>query len=136
MKIAIIGSGISGLSSALLLSQNHDITLIESDNRFGGHANTVNVIEQENTIPVDTGFIVYNELNYPNLVGFSEDPIVSSDVISSPLSLLVDLKGSMRVGTRLFKLIGWHGSLGHAHRITQLMVNYSDIDKADHAEVL
>jgi hypothetical protein len=50
--------------------------------------------------------------------------------------LLVDLKGSMRVGPRLFKLIGWHGSLGHAHRITQLMVNYSDIDKADHAEVL
>jgi hypothetical protein len=42
----------------------------------------------------------------------------------------------MRVGTRLFKLIGWHGSLGHAHRITQLMVNYSNIDKADHAEVL
>ena len=44
MKIAIIGSGISGLSSALLLSQKHDITLVESDNRFGGHANTVNVI--------------------------------------------------------------------------------------------
>ena len=80
-------------------------------------------------------YIEYTNSN-PNLVGFSEDPIVSSDVISSPLSLLVDLKGSMRVGTRLFKLIGWHGSLGHAHRITQLMVNYSDIDKADHAEVL
>ena len=69
MKIAIIGSGISGLSSALLLSQDHDITLFESNDRFGGHANTVIVSENKKLIPVDTGFIVYNELNYPNLVG-------------------------------------------------------------------
>ena len=69
MKIAIIGSGISGLSSALLLSQDHDITLFESNDRFGGHANTVTVSENKKLIPVDTGFIVYNELNYPNLVG-------------------------------------------------------------------
>ena len=90
MKIAIIGSGISGLSSALLLSQNHDITLIESDNRFGGHANTVNVIEQENTIPVDTGFIVYNELNYPNLVGFFK--WLEVETISSDMSFAVSAR--------------------------------------------
>ena len=90
MKIAIIGSGISGLSSALLLSQNHDITLIESDNRFGGHANTVNVIEQENTIPVDTGFIVYNELNYPNLVGFFK--WLKVETISSDMSFAVSAR--------------------------------------------
>ena len=70
MKIAIIGSGISGLSSALLLSQKHNITLFESNNRFGGHANTVEIMHKENVIPVDTGFIVYNKLNYPNLVSF------------------------------------------------------------------
>jgi len=90
MKIAIIGSGISGLSSALLLSQKHDITLIESDNRFGGHANTVNVIEQENTIPVDTGFIVYNELNYPNLVGFFK--WLEVETISSDMSFAVSAR--------------------------------------------
>ena len=69
MKIAIIGSGISGLSSALLLSQKHDITLFESSNRYGGHANTIDISVDKKTVPVDTGFIVYNELNYPNLVG-------------------------------------------------------------------
>ena len=90
MKIAIIGSGISGLSSALLLSQKHDITLIESDYRFGGHANTVNVIEQENTIPVDTGFIVYNELNYPNLVGFFK--WLEVETISSDMSFAVSAR--------------------------------------------
>ena len=90
MKIAIIGSGISGLSSALLLSQKHDITLIESDNRFGGHANTVNVIEQENTIPVDTGFIVYNALNYPNLVGFFK--WLEVETISSDMSFAVSAR--------------------------------------------
>ena len=90
MKIAIIGSGISGLSSALLLSQKHDITLIESDNRFGGHSNTVNVIEQENTIPVDTGFIVYNELNYPNLVGFFK--WLEVETISSDMSFAVSAR--------------------------------------------
>lgn len=70
MKIAIIGSGISGLSSALLLSQKHNITLFEINKRFGGHANTVDIMYKQSLIPVDTGFIVYNKLNYPNLIGF------------------------------------------------------------------
>ena len=66
MKIAIIGSGISGLSTALLLSQKHDITILEIDKRFGGHANTVEVKNKNVSINVDTGFIVFNKLNYPN----------------------------------------------------------------------
>ena len=83
MKIAIIGSGISGLSASLILSQEHEITLFETDKRFGGHANTVDVIDNQKSIPVDTGFIVYNELNYPNLVGFFKwlnVPTISSDM--------------------------------------------------------
>ena len=83
MKIAIIGSGISGLSASLILSQKHEITLFETDKRFGGHANTVDVIDNQESIPVDTGFIVYNELNYPNLVGFFKwlnVPTISSDM--------------------------------------------------------
>ena len=70
MKIAIIGSGISGLSTALLLSQKHQITIFEIDKRYGGHANTVEIKNEDSTINVDTGFIVFNKLNYPNLVGF------------------------------------------------------------------
>ena len=62
MKIAIIGSGISGLSASLILSQEHEITLFETDKRFGGHANTVDVIDNQESIPVDTGFIVYLSL--------------------------------------------------------------------------
>jgi len=67
MKIAIIGSGISGLSAAWLLNDLHDITVFEKASRLGGHSNTVDVDYDGTRVPVDTGFIVYNELNYPNL---------------------------------------------------------------------
>ena len=87
MKIAIIGSGISGLSSALLLSHEHKITLIESDMRFGGHANTITVSTKNGSVPVDTGFIVYNTLNYPNLVGFFD--FLNVETVSSDMSFAV-----------------------------------------------
>ena len=63
LRIAVIGSGISGLSSAWLLSQRHSVTLYESAPTIGGHSCT---IDWKGT-PVDTGFIVYNEGTYPNL---------------------------------------------------------------------
>jgi len=66
-RIAVIGSGISGLSCAWLLSQRHDVTLYEGASRLGGHANTVDVAQRRSAdVPVDTGFIVYNEATYPN----------------------------------------------------------------------
>lgn len=68
MKIAVAGSGISGLSTAWLLSQNHDVTVFERDGRLGGHSNTVDVDAPEGKVPVDTGFIVYNTASYPNLI--------------------------------------------------------------------
>lgn len=67
-KIAVVGSGISGLSCAWLLNQHHDITLFEKDDRLGGHSNTVSCELNNNTVDVDTGFIVFNPVNYPNLV--------------------------------------------------------------------
>jgi uncharacterized protein len=66
-SIAVIGTGISGMSAAWLLSQHHDVTVYESDRRVGGHSNTVTVAGAKGDIAVDTGFIVYNELTYPNL---------------------------------------------------------------------
>lgn len=65
-KIAIIGTGISGLSAAWLLSKTSDVVVYEKDTRLGGHSNTVDVPVKSGSIPVDTGFIVYNEPSYPN----------------------------------------------------------------------
>lgn len=64
-KIAIVGSGISGLTSAWLLSQQHDITLFEANDYLGGHTATVNVDVAGKTLAVDTGFIVFNDRTYP-----------------------------------------------------------------------
>ena len=68
MRIAIIGTGISGLTCAHLLGEHHDITVFERGERPGGHTNTVRVELGDETHDVDTGFIVYNERNYPGLV--------------------------------------------------------------------
>jgi uncharacterized protein len=66
-NIAVIGTGISGMSAAWLISQCHNVTVYECDRRVGGHSNTVTVESANGPIAVDTGFIVYNEETYPNL---------------------------------------------------------------------
>jgi predicted NAD/FAD-binding protein len=68
-RIAIVGTGISGLGSAYLLNPDHDITVYEKAARIGGHSRTVTVDYDGTQIPVDTGFIVFNKPNYPNLSG-------------------------------------------------------------------
>ena len=65
-RIAIVGSGVSGLSAAWLLSQAHDVVVYEKDARLGGHSNTFDVDLPSGRVPVDTGFIVYNQPSYPN----------------------------------------------------------------------
>jgi len=71
LRIAVIGTGISGMSAAWLLQKTHDITVYEKGQWIGGHSNTVDAVftnhGKRQTIPVDTGFIVYNERTYPNL---------------------------------------------------------------------
>ncbi len=68
MRIAIIGSGISGLAAGWYLSRKHEVSLFEKEPRLGGHTNTVIVENGGDPIPVDTGFIVHNDRTYPNLV--------------------------------------------------------------------
>ncbi len=67
-QIAVIGAGIAGLSSIWLLSQKYNVTLFERSDWYGGHANTVDVETRQGTFSIDTGFVVYNERNYPNLI--------------------------------------------------------------------
>ncbi|PKH39990.1 FAD-dependent oxidoreductase [Pseudomonas sp. 43NM1] len=68
MNIAIIGSGISGLTSAYLLNRRHDITVFEASDWVGGHTHTVDVTVDGQTHAVDTGFIVFNDWTYPNFI--------------------------------------------------------------------
>ncbi|MEH6455958.1 MAG: FAD-dependent oxidoreductase [Cocleimonas sp.] len=68
-SIAIIGSGITGLSASWLLHKKFDITLFEKNNYLGGHTHTHDVTEGDHTLAIDSGFIVYNDKNYPNLIG-------------------------------------------------------------------
>jgi predicted NAD/FAD-binding protein len=71
-KIAIIGSGISGLTAAHLLSREHEVTVFESNDYIGGHTHTVRVEQEGNSFLVDTGFIVCNDRNYPNFLKLME----------------------------------------------------------------
>jgi predicted NAD/FAD-binding protein len=84
-KIAVVGTGIAGMASAWLLSQRSEVLLIDKNNYVGGHTNTVNVNHPEgNTFTaVDTGFIVYNEPNYPHLVGLFD----TLGVVTRPTSM-------------------------------------------------
>jgi predicted NAD/FAD-binding protein len=67
MKIAVIGSGITGLSAAWLLARHHNVTLFEANDYAGGHSNAVDVCLDGMDYPVDTGFLVFNHKTYPNL---------------------------------------------------------------------
>lgn len=68
LKVAVVGSGIAALSSAWLLSQRHRVTVYEQADRLGGHSNTVTAATTEGSVPVDTGFICFNDATYPNLI--------------------------------------------------------------------
>jgi uncharacterized protein len=89
LNIGVIGSGISGLSAAWLLADTHDVTLFEKAKRLGGHSNTVDVPTRTGSIPVDTGFIVYNHVNYPNLVALFQH--LDVDTKFSNMSFAVSL---------------------------------------------
>tara|TARA_B100001250_G_scaffold229296_1_gene196813 strand:+ start:93 stop:1331 length:1239 start_codon:yes stop_codon:yes gene_type:complete len=83
MKIAVVGSGISGLSAAYYLSKKHNVDLFEKEDHFGGHSYTLDVLVNEKKVSIDIGFIVFNHQTYPNLINFfleNEVEIEKSDM--------------------------------------------------------
>jgi uncharacterized protein len=90
MKIAVIGSGISGLSASYYFSKNHKVDLFEKDDHFGGHSYTYDIKEDNKIIAVDLGFIVFNEQTYPNLIRFFNELNVPFE--KSNMSFSVSIK--------------------------------------------
>lgn len=90
-KLAVVGSGVSGLSAAWLLSQKHDVTLIEADGRLGGHAHTVDVKTVHGTVAIDTGFIVSNTWTYQNFASLVNYLDVS--MVDTPMTFSVSTHG-------------------------------------------
>ena len=86
MEVAVVGSGISGLSAAWLLSKRHCVTLYEADARLGGHSNTVDV----GGVSVDTGFIVYNEATYPNFAALLDQLGVATKPTNMTFAVSLD----------------------------------------------
>ena len=93
MKIAVIGSGISGLSSAYYLSKKHKVDLFEKQDRFGGHSYTLDVAYgDKEKVAVDIGFMVFNKVTYPNLINFFDENAVKIE--KSDMSFSVTVKDS------------------------------------------
>ena len=86
-KVAIVGSGVSGLTAAYLLKDLHEVTLFESDNRYGGHAHTHNV----DGMGIDSGFIVHNERTYPNLLRIFKELNIPTQ--KTEMTMSIDCKG-------------------------------------------
>ncbi len=90
LDIAVIGAGISGMSAAWLLSRRHRVTIYEREARPGGHTNTVEVDCGGRRVPVDTGFIVFNTRNYPNLTALFEHLGVATEESNMSFGVSVD----------------------------------------------
>lgn len=90
MKIAVIGSGISGLSASYYFSKKYKVDLFEQDDHFGGHSYTYDIKEENKIIAVDLGFIVFNEKTYPNLIRFFNELNVPFE--KSNMSFSVSIK--------------------------------------------
>ena len=101
--IAVVGSGIAGLSAAWLLSQRYNVTLFERDRRLGGHANTLEIDGPTGPVPVDAGFIVYNPPNYPNLTALFDH----FGVVTQPTRM--SFAASLRGGSFEYSSRGYRG---------------------------
>lgn len=104
MKIAVIGSGISGLVAAYVMSKEHEVHLFEADSRLGGHTHTHDIKVESGTYQIDTGFIVHNDRNYPNFVKLMNQLGVETKDSFMSFSVKVEENGLEYNGTSINSL--------------------------------
>lgn len=119
-RIAVIGSGISGLASAYFLQREHEVTLFEANQYLGGHTNTVDIEHEGKKLSVDTGFLVFNEKTYPNLIAFFKELEVES--YASDMSFGVSLNSGKTewAGTNLSTVFAQKSNLFSIRFITMI----------------
>jgi|TARA_B110000116_G_scaffold272075_1_gene295085 predicted NAD/FAD-binding protein len=101
MKIAVIGAGISGLTAAYYLKDKHQVTVLESEGRIGGHTATVDVTHEGRDYAIDTGFIVYNDWTYPKFIELLNELGVATDATEMSFSVSCDSSGVEYGGNNL-----------------------------------
>ena len=144
MKIAIVGTGISGLVSAYYLSRNHEVTVFESGSHVGGHTHTVAVEEDGQTRHVDTGFIVFNRKNYPAFNRILEELGVRSQPSDMSFSVSAENGRFEYNGTSLNRLFaqrtnlfrpGFYGMIRDIMRFGQDARKFLESDETDSCSV-
>ncbi len=130
-KIAIIGSGISGLGAAYALEDAADITVFEARDRAGGHAHTVSIDYDGTNIDVDVGFIVYNGLNYPNLTGFLGQLAVETQ--PSDMSFAVSNPDGFEWASTARGMFAWKRNLFRPrfHKFWRTILRFNDLARAE-----
>ena len=111
MKIAIVGTGISGMVAAYLLQRDHEITVFEAADYIGGHTNTIDVALNGQTYAVDTGFIVFNDWTYPNFIALLKKLGVESQASDMSFSVKCERTGLEYNGTNLHTLFAQRRNL-------------------------
>ncbi len=111
MKIAIVGSGIAGLTCAYLLQRQHQITLFEASDWVGGHTHTVDVEVQGQPFAIDTGFIVFNDWTYPNFIRLLDQLGVASQPTEMSFSVHDPASGAEYNGNNLNSLFAQRSNL-------------------------
>ncbi|NNE21819.1 MAG: FAD-dependent oxidoreductase [Rhizobiales bacterium] len=135
LSIAVVGSGIAGLSAAWLLSKTHDVTVLEAQAHAGGHANTIEFEDSDARHPVDTGFIVYNPPNYPNLVALFNHLKVPTEPSRMTFAFSAGGGAYEYSGTRLSGLFGQVRNVAnpdHWKMLFDLMRFFRNVERTAH----